>query len=389
MNMRTCLLLSAALTASTLCTAGILPEKIACEGNYGGHLQGIATDGESIYWSFTVKVIKTDLAGKILLSREAPSHQGDLCYKDGTLYVAVNRGRFNTETNAISEVTSYDARTLEPIKTIPLPEVRHGAGGMTWKDDRFYVVGGLPLMHEHNYVYEYTSSFQFVRRHDLDTGYTWMGIQTAAYEDGRFLFGIYGASGDTGGVLSCPADLSTFVRYIGRGSTGIMKLDGAYYVGGSKKDKESGRFTGWIVRDEKFQSSNRLYCAKPRGRGELRLFFDGRDTSGWKDSGHLFDNNGNKPIFSQNQLFVPAKAASACTEFPAVGIGGERKFWTPDLVRGVRRAAEGNETFSLHMPGTPATLKNDPELAAAVDATVREAKRLGVKVVGEWYDATR
>ena len=182
------------------CTAEAqLPDKIVCEGDYGGHLQGVATDGESIYWSFTVAVVKTDLAGKILASRKAPSHQGDMCYKDGVVYVAVNLGKFNTETRGVSQVTAYDAKTLEPLKTIPLPEMPHGAGGMTWKGDKFYIIGGLPLRHEKNYVYEYTSDFKFVKRHDLDTGFTWMGIQTAAHEDDTFYFGIYGSKGDPSG----------------------------------------------------------------------------------------------------------------------------------------------------------------------------------------------
>ena len=159
--------------AFTVCgTAANLPDKISCEGGYGGHLQGVATDGESIYWSFTVSVVKTDLTGKVLISRQAPSHQGDLCYKDGVVYVAVNRGQFNTEKKGGSQVTAYDAKTLEPIKTTMLPEIPHGAGGMTWKGDHFFIIGGLPLKHENNYVYEYTSDFTFVKRHDLDTGFT-------------------------------------------------------------------------------------------------------------------------------------------------------------------------------------------------------------------------
>ncbi|MBO7686757.1 MAG: hypothetical protein J6V72_10260, partial [Kiritimatiellae bacterium] len=197
---------AAALFAACAAVAQ-LPDKIVCEGDYGGHLQGLATDGESVYWSFTVAVVKTDLTGKILVSRAAPSHQGDLCYKDGVVYVAVNLGRFNTEARGVSQVTAYDAKTLEPLKTIPLPEMPHGAGGMTWKGDKFYIIGGLPLKHEKNYVYEYTSDFKFVKRHDLDTGFTWMGIQTAAHEDNTFYFGIYGSKGDPSGVLACPDDL--------------------------------------------------------------------------------------------------------------------------------------------------------------------------------------
>ena len=358
-----------------------LPKKIVCEGDYGGHLQGVATDGESIYWSFTVAVVKTDLAGKILASRKAPSHQGDMCYKDGVVYVAVNLGKFNTETRGVSQVTAYDAKTLEPMWTKSLPDMPHGAGGMTWKGDRFYIIGGLPLKHEKNYVYEYTSDFKFVKRYDLDTGFTWMGIQTAAHEDDTFYFGIYGSKGDPSGVLASPDDLSSYTRYTGAGSVGIIKLDGAYYLGGTGRDKKTKRNTGHLVRQKVFPDPKKAFALAPTGKGWLRLFFEGRDTSGWKDAGYVFNNDGNKPIFSQDALFVSMKVAAACKEFPAVGIGGGKEFYTPDLVRGVHRAALHNEVFSLHLPGTPDTLKGDAALAAAVGAVTREAGRLGVKVI--------
>ena len=244
--------------ASVLFAAGAavaqLPDRIVCAGDYGGHLQGVATDGESIYWSFTVAVVKTDLTGKILASREAPSHQGDMCYKDGVVYVAVNRGKFNTETRGVSQVTAYDAKTLEPMWTKSLPDMPHGAGGMTWKGDRFYIIGGLPLKHEKNYVYEYTSDFKFVKRYDLDTGFTWMGIQTAAHEDDTFYFGIYGSKGDPSGVLASPDDLSSYTRYTGAGSVGIIKLDGAYYLGGTGRDKKTKRNTGQCVQQRRQQA---------------------------------------------------------------------------------------------------------------------------------------
>ena len=373
--------------ASVLFAAGAavaqLPDRIVCAGDYGGHLQGVATDGESIYWSFTVAVVKTDLTGKILASRAAPSHQGDMCYKDGVVYVAVNRGKFNTETRGVSQVTAYDAKTLEPMWTKPLPDMPHGAGGMTWKGDRFYIIGGLPLKHEKNYVYEYTSDFKFVKRYDLDTGFTWMGIQTAAHEDDTFYFGIYGSKGDPSGVLASPDDLSSYTRYTGAGSVGIIKLDGAYYLGGTGRDKKTKRNTGHLVRQKVFPDPKKAFALAPTGKGWLRLFFEGRDTSGWKDAGYVFNNDGNKPIFSQDALFVSMKVAAACKEFPAVGIGGGKEFYTPDLVRGVHRAALHREVFSLHLPGTPDSLKGDAALAATVEAVTREAGRLGVTVIGQ------
>ena len=73
-------------------------EIIQCDGDYGGHLQGITVDGAGlIYWSFTVDLVKTDRTGKVLAHITAPSHHGDLTVDDGKLYVAVNLGDFNKE----------------------------------------------------------------------------------------------------------------------------------------------------------------------------------------------------------------------------------------------------------------------------------------------------
>ena len=65
--------------------------EIVCEGEYDGHLQGIARDEDgSIYWSFTVSLVKTDSVGKRLSSVEVANHHGDLRYSDSVVHVAVN-----------------------------------------------------------------------------------------------------------------------------------------------------------------------------------------------------------------------------------------------------------------------------------------------------------
>ena len=53
--------------------------RIVCPGEYRGHLQGIATDGKSIYWVFTRLVVKTDLNGKAAAKAKLPHHGGDPC----------------------------------------------------------------------------------------------------------------------------------------------------------------------------------------------------------------------------------------------------------------------------------------------------------------------
>ncbi len=167
---------------------------IVCEGDYAFHLQGVARDNVGhLYWSFTTEIVKTTDGGRILTKVNAPNHQGDLCYEAGRVYVAVNLGKFNELAGqADSWVYVYDAEDLSLLARHPVPEVVHGAGGMDVKDGRYFVVGGLPNGWIENYVYEYTADFRFVERHEIASGWTRLGIQTAAWHDGRWWFGCYG-----------------------------------------------------------------------------------------------------------------------------------------------------------------------------------------------------
>ena len=45
---------------------------------------------------------------------------------------------------------------------------------------------------EENYAYEYDLDFKFVKKHVIKSGYTRLGIQAAAFADGRWWFGCYG-----------------------------------------------------------------------------------------------------------------------------------------------------------------------------------------------------
>jgi hypothetical protein len=167
---------------------------VQCEGTYPKHLQGICTNGEgAIYWSFTDVLVKSDAAGKVLKKVPVADHHGDLCHKGGKVYVAVNLGKFNhPEGKADSWVYVYDAESLAEIARHRTSEVVYGAGGIGCRDGRFFLVGGLPPAVEENFVYEYDSGFQFIRQHSIKSGYTRMGIQTAAFADGCWWFGCYG-----------------------------------------------------------------------------------------------------------------------------------------------------------------------------------------------------
>ena len=253
--------LVAGAVVGALAHAGVaeLPAEIKCEGNYGGHLQGTDARGTNIWWSFTKKIVRTDLSGRVLASCDAPSHQGDLCVKGDTLYVAVNRGRFNTETNGNSFVYSFDAMTLKQKKVWPL-DMPMGAGGMTWKDDRFYVVGGLTPTRRCNYVHEYDKDFNLVKRHVLNSGYTVLGIQTATFMDGEFLFGIYGGRGNPGGILRCSPDFKSLRRYTGGGSVGFAKINGRIYTGSTPSMKNEKRsWTGSLNLSDNLLGDENLF----------------------------------------------------------------------------------------------------------------------------------
>ncbi len=169
-------------------------DAINCEGLYVNHLQGITSDdGKYLFWSFTDTLVKTDMEGKILEKIPVDNHHGDLIYRAGKIYVAVNLGKFNQPAGqADSWVYVYKARNLKEIDRYPVPEVVHGAGGMAVKDKLFYVVGGLPGNVNENYIYSYDKKFKFKERSIIASGHTHLGIQTVDYMNDSWYFGCYG-----------------------------------------------------------------------------------------------------------------------------------------------------------------------------------------------------
>jgi hypothetical protein len=168
---------------------------VECDGDYQHHLQGVCTNEvDAIFWSFTTELVKTNRQGRVLTKIPVATHHGDLCFTDGKIYVAVNHGRFNDpDGNADSWVYVYSEESLEFLSKHPTQEVFHGAGGIGIRDGHFFVVGGLPDGIAQNYVYEYDADFRFLRKHTINSGWTQLGIQTAAYHDGSWWFGCYGS----------------------------------------------------------------------------------------------------------------------------------------------------------------------------------------------------
>ncbi|QDT91362.1 hypothetical protein [Gimesia algae] len=181
-----------------------------CEGTYPHHLQGLCVDGQgNIFWSFTTQLVKTNSSGKVLVKIPVGNHHGDLCYHAGKVFVAVNFGDFNNPAGkADSWVYVYDLDKLLLIAKHQTPEVTFGAGGIACHAGKFLVVGGLPKGVNENYLYEYDSSFKFIKKHVLKSGYTLMGIQTATFAENKWWFGCYGSE-----LLTADVELNFLAKY--------------------------------------------------------------------------------------------------------------------------------------------------------------------------------
>ena len=226
-------------------------QEIVCQGTYRGHLQGVCCDSEGgIYWSFTDRLVKTDTEGNILVAVDAPSHQGDLCHRDGKVYVAVNLGQFNQPAGkADSWVFVYDAKKLKEISRHEVPEVVHGAGGVDHHAGHFFVIGGLPPGTNENYAYQYDADFKFVQRHVIASGYTLMGIQTATFHDGHWWLGCYGKPAE---LIRTSPDFKNVKRWPYDASLGIVGIaPGKFLIGRGTRGKEghTGRLVPAVVDD--------------------------------------------------------------------------------------------------------------------------------------------
>jgi hypothetical protein len=234
-----------------------IPGKIPYAKNYDGHLQGMATDfGQYLFWSHTKQLVKTDLEGNVLKVIDVQNHHGDLEYYHGKIYVAVNFGKFNEEPGlADSWIYVYNADDLGFIEKYPVPEVVHGAGGIAIHNDQAMVVGGLPENGDYNvnYVYEYDMDFNLKKRHELKSGYTYKGIQTACYFNNNWYFACYGSSrvGVVPKVLivkQTTENKMQFVRSVDVDmSYGMIGLKGTEFITSNRDLDETARILELLV----------------------------------------------------------------------------------------------------------------------------------------------
>lgn len=156
----------------------------------------------------------------------------------------MNLGKFNDPAgNADSWVYVYDAQTLKELALHETQEAVYGAGGIGVRNGHFFIVGGLPADIDENYVYEYDGDFAFLKRHEIASGQTLMGIQTATFAHDRWWFGCY----DTPQVLLVTdAKFQLLGKYEVNCSLGIEGMpDGRLLVASGGHDKAQGH-TGQV-----------------------------------------------------------------------------------------------------------------------------------------------
>jgi len=231
--------------ASVLClccaaaTGAGFPREVQCEGEYGAHLQGVATNHkDAIFWSFTLTLVKTDLAGKVQATAKTLYHLGDLTCADGKVYAAACTSWDRPSNN--SKVYVYDAETLKLIEMKPVPDVTYGAGGIEYHDGRFYIVGGADPKAEDNFIYVYDRDFKHLSTHAIKSGHTDLGVQTIAWYEGAFWLGCYGNI-----LLKVDGELNLVGRYPVDCGYGLKCWQGGEVLVGQTVDRAEGTSKRW------------------------------------------------------------------------------------------------------------------------------------------------
>lgn len=192
--MNRCLKIMLAVQLAAALVASAAPSGIVCEGEYPYHMQGVATDGTNLYWTFTTVLVRTDLDGKVLSRYEitrSGGHMGDLCCRDGRVFVSMNHA-YRDGCRVGDEVWEFDGRTLELARRHPTPQMIWCNNGLEWYGGYFWLVANVPHHSRYNYVFQFTPDFRFKCCRPIDSGWTNIGVQTVCLHGDKMLFGYYG-----------------------------------------------------------------------------------------------------------------------------------------------------------------------------------------------------
>ena len=241
--------------------------EVRCEGEYPWHLQGVATDGKSIYWTFTTVLVKTDLAGKVQAKHEitrGEGHMGDLCCLNGKVYVGMNMG-YSKGCRVGDEVWEYDARELKLIAKHPTPETVWCNNGLEFYGGCFWVISSAPHHSRYNMVFRYTPDFRFMRCQMIDSGWTHLGVQTICRWGDKMLFGCYGSPKDA----EQPHNSCTFV-VDGKALVNAKKYGEFPDIVACERRVAANTSEGMLVLDRQLMVAHGILLSPPEDRKHQR-----------------------------------------------------------------------------------------------------------------------
>ena len=167
-------------------------KEIFCKGRYPFHVQGVATDGTNVYWSYTTVLVKTDMSGSVLAKYERENiHMGDITWHAGRVYAGINGYRPSGD-----EIWVFDDAALTREKVVKTPETLFCNNGIEWSDGRFFVIGSMPKHTRYNMLFEYDEELRFKGARLVDSGWTLGGLQTIFRAGSYLMCGYYGTFKD-------------------------------------------------------------------------------------------------------------------------------------------------------------------------------------------------
>ena len=171
-------LLLAALAASTVANA-VDPS--------AGHVQGMCTDGSTVYISQATRLTKVDAEGRVLAATNVVNHTGDVCLWDGKVFTAVAAREGVHKGRGVIQV--FDTNLVFLTER----EFPNRLDGITCLDGKLYVgeakEGGHAAHRGNSILRVDAKTLKAEYRREIDHGFaTYHGVQNAATDGHRLYF---------------------------------------------------------------------------------------------------------------------------------------------------------------------------------------------------------
>jgi hypothetical protein len=232
---------------------GAMPDvdEIKLEGEYPGHLQDVWFDGESLYWAHTTKLLKTDLAGRIVAKADVNEHHAGLEVRDGKVYVAVCvlQGKTGGKTLPDSRVTVnvYDAKTLKLLEE-NVTDINDRSGSLSILDDGTFLVGCLrppDITKTQVRFHHLDRNYKLIKSYVLDNVPVQLGIETIKRRAGHFYLNHYAAGGL---CIKLDRDFNEVARYKVDGTCGLVFDGDSIWIGKTRRTADGKRWASSLKR---------------------------------------------------------------------------------------------------------------------------------------------